>query len=391
MRVFLFFILRNIITYLDDLIGIFKKNKKKLDIPERLLIIRWDRIGDAVATVPLIEAINKKFPTIKIDILCSEYNAWVFEACEGIQKIIRCPGLGFSYGEKRMIKFLTGIFMKNKILIKALENNKYDQCLDCLGGEYTFSMRSLAKVFIGQKTEDGFSWIYDSYPKKPIRYSEKTIAQYYFDHLCSVWGKPSDKVIEPKSIPVNHSEAVSKILKHLTGNFIMLNISGSDKFRAFQEVQLLELISKINNMTQLVIFDDHNQAMMPKLAGRIPDNVVKLPKLTLPELAAIAKNAKIFIGNEGGATHYCSSQCNSIKLFISKSYDYHFFGFTSNTGTFSKTEDNNSALWENKQGDYILIPKPRRRYPFRPYIINVEQQNLKVDRILEIINKSILN
>ena len=391
MRVFLFFIIRNVVTYLDNLIGFFKKNKTQLEIPKRLLIIRWDRIGDAVVTIPLIEAIHHRFPTIKIDILCSDYNAWVFEDCEGVNQIIRCPGVGFTYGEKRLIKFLKGLFFKNKSIKEAIGNNHYDQCLDCLGGEHTFSMHSLAKTLIGQKTEDGFSWVYDSYPKKPIRYSQKTIAQYYFDHLCSVWGVPSIKVTEPKSIPLNHSTNVTEILSVIPDEFIMLNISGSDKFRSFEESQLLSIIFKLSKISKLVIFDNDKQLMMPKVITQIPSSVIQLPKLTLPELAVIAKESCFLIGNEGGATHYCASQCSSLKLFTSKSYDYHFYGFTSNKGEFTKTEDNETALWKNNYNDFILIPKPKKSYPFRPYMINNEPQNINVDRIIGVIKQVLMD
>ena len=45
-----------------------------LENPEKILLIRTDRIGDLVTTTPAIRAVRKKFPEAKIDFLASNLN-----------------------------------------------------------------------------------------------------------------------------------------------------------------------------------------------------------------------------------------------------------------------------------------------------------------------------
>ena len=109
-KAMIFFVSRNILTKLDELVRTWKPIKTKVEKPESILLIRWDRIGDAVATLPLIHTIKKRYPTINIDVLCSEGNAWVFNGNSQIRRVIPLPGVGFSYGVVRMLKFIAAPF-----------------------------------------------------------------------------------------------------------------------------------------------------------------------------------------------------------------------------------------------------------------------------------------
>jgi ADP-heptose:LPS heptosyltransferase len=58
---------------------------------KRILLLRYDRIGDAVITTPLIEALHRIAPTAEIDILASPANAAVFADDPRVHRVIVWP------------------------------------------------------------------------------------------------------------------------------------------------------------------------------------------------------------------------------------------------------------------------------------------------------------
>ena len=387
----IFFITRNIFTKLDDLMAFVKPLKKSIPVPNRLLIIRWDRIGDAVVTLPLVQAIKELHPNVQIDVLCSTYNACVFEGNSNINNVIMCDGIGFSYGIKRLFRFLFAPFnLKKRAIIKqALNNQPYDLCIDCMAGEYTWLFKSYAKTMIGARTEDGFSWFYDAYPELALRYAHKPVAQYFMDLYTSLTNSSGVNIDYAPNVPLDRSFDNLSEWSIVEGRFILLNISGTESYRSFKARDLLFFIQRLSETYQVVLFDAPEQTMMDQITDKVPEGVICLPTLSLPQLAVISSKALLFVGIEGGASHYCSSQVNSLIIFSSKSYDYHFHAFASNIGVFVKYEFINSALWLNNRGSGILIQKPKRKYLFKPYYISKEPLSLAPEIILKAVDRCI--
>ncbi len=69
---------------------IFKSQKKTNPYPKnvkKILLIRRNRLGDAINLLPIINAIKKNYPDIKINVLANKYNSQVFEYCSAISDI----------------------------------------------------------------------------------------------------------------------------------------------------------------------------------------------------------------------------------------------------------------------------------------------------------------
>ena len=61
----------------------------------RILVFRYDRIGDMVVTSPFLRALAEGFPKATVDVLCSQINSHILENCPGIaDRLIYIPGLG---------------------------------------------------------------------------------------------------------------------------------------------------------------------------------------------------------------------------------------------------------------------------------------------------------
>jgi len=68
----------------------FKSQKKTSHYPKnikKILLIRRNRLGDAINLLPIIHAIKKNYPHIEINILANKYNAQIFEYCSAVDHI----------------------------------------------------------------------------------------------------------------------------------------------------------------------------------------------------------------------------------------------------------------------------------------------------------------
>lgn len=57
----------------------------------RILIVKRDKIGDLLLTTPLIAHLREQLPGARIDVLCTDYNAWVIEGNRSIDAIFALP------------------------------------------------------------------------------------------------------------------------------------------------------------------------------------------------------------------------------------------------------------------------------------------------------------
>jgi len=85
--------------------GIFYLAKKKFQADEkvsikskrisRILVIRRNRLGDAVSVLPSLQALVDCHPSLKIDVLATNYNAIIFSRSPVINAVYEIPDKGF--------------------------------------------------------------------------------------------------------------------------------------------------------------------------------------------------------------------------------------------------------------------------------------------------------
>lgn len=114
-----------------------KDYKINLRWDERILIIKWDRIWDAVWTIRFIKLLKIKFPSLKINVLCNDYNKFVFdENVDLINNIYSINQNPPGYFLKDFFNFFSIIIDPIKILLwnirllKSLKSWWYDYVLN---------------------------------------------------------------------------------------------------------------------------------------------------------------------------------------------------------------------------------------------------------------------
>ena len=65
----------------------FAKERQRPKKINKILLIRRNRLGDAINLLPIIELIRRKYPLLKICVLAEAYNAEIFRYSTHIDKI----------------------------------------------------------------------------------------------------------------------------------------------------------------------------------------------------------------------------------------------------------------------------------------------------------------
>ena len=273
-----------------------------------ILVKRTDRIGDAVVSLPLLLELNKHF---KITILTSEYNNFFLKKFFETKIFTEKP-LSFSQSVKMLSNSLLTSF-QNK------ENNapQYDLFLDLSG------LREL-DIFLKIK-KDNLCEYYTSfnmgawnrlldyaYPGYPVLFAKKHI-------LDSCKELISGALNLDLNIPdyLDLSDKM-EIAGDFNGkNFILVNISGIEKFRGPSPKTYAEIINAVNFDGELVIMDEPRRPHFEEFKKYIKkDNIIYLDReFSLWELLHIASNSRLYIGSDSGISHLLQIPTNAILFF----------------------------------------------------------------------------
>ena len=155
----------------------FTKERKPPKKINKILLIRRNRLGDAINLLPIIEMIRKRYPLLKICVLAETYNAEIFRYSKHIDKIF---ALNENSWGGRSFFFLNPV-------VKAAKKENFDLVI-AFGG-YT---STLAKLIF---------WL------KP-KYSAGVISNkgFFFDLVY-------DKKIKPSSNITSHVEDMAQVAR----------------------------------------------------------------------------------------------------------------------------------------------------------------------------------
>ncbi len=63
------------------------KGKKPAMEPQRILIVKYDEIGDIICAIPAIEKLIATYPQAQIDVLCKPFAKIILEAIDGVDRV----------------------------------------------------------------------------------------------------------------------------------------------------------------------------------------------------------------------------------------------------------------------------------------------------------------
>jgi len=266
------------------LLKLFIRNKPSL-LPldsskiRSILVLRYDRLGDMIATIPLLNFIAEKLPECKIDILCSKGNRQIAQHC----------------GPLNDIHTLTGKLNQDIITINRLRKRRYDLILPLVWKNTTKSgiISNLVSSHNSKKinaAHDCRSKEYDFFFNSQIDISDIRFKAPYAILLCLFtarifgWDEALKSINgfchshKSFNIPRQNIEKAIVFRSSVGGRFCLVNVSASSAHRMLSAEQysiLLKELSCIHPEWNFILTGapEHNSFIENMLTG-ISSNVI---------------------------------------------------------------------------------------------------------------------
>ncbi len=254
----------------------------------KILLVRNDNIGDLVCTTPAVEALRKKYPDAKIDIVVNSYNYLAIKKNPFINTIYCYTK---TKHKNKISDKIRAIFGKSKILWQ-IKKEKYDVAIVFRSGysksAELFSNISSAKIRIGVKGNR------DNFTHHIISNSKEHEVEF-----CIRCLKPLDVEYNEEKPFFYVPEVFKNKYKNFAG-YILFHISSRIEENKYPKEKFKEIV---NNLDENIIISAEPTDI--KDAKWLENNTKAkyIPTSSLLDLCGIVSNVKLFVTLDGGAMH----------------------------------------------------------------------------------------
>jgi lipopolysaccharide heptosyltransferase III len=268
----------------------------------RILVIRLRSIGDTVLTTPSLFALRRFLPQAQIDILLEEWVAPVLEGSDLIDRVITVPREGQSARARAA---------------RELRAGRYDVVYNLHGGTTaTFLTRAT-----GAKHRVGFE-----------HYQYSRLHNHIAPSPRHIWQRASLHSVEQQlaligwtGVPVTDRPATRLALTEGAERSIneRLRIAGFEQDSALALIHptaafdtkrwAVEKFARVAEELQtrglrpIVVVNRDETQIAESLMAQSSARLIAMNDLSLPEVAALAARARLFIGNDSGIAHMAAA------------------------------------------------------------------------------------
>jgi len=265
------------------------------------LLIRTDRIGDVILTLPMADALRHNFPDAKIDFLVNTRTQ---------ELVIDYPNINKVHAiEKDTIKDIKRI----------LDENKYDLGI-VVHPSYVIA-RALYKSKVKYRLGTAYRWYSFLFNLKHRQHRKDSIKhelEYNLDLLNELNCKPLKDLSPHIEVKKEAIDSLNNKLQlkgiDLTRDYVVIHIPTLSSAKVWSDgnfVKLVDLIlsDKALNFDIILTGTKDNAAQVNNIMSKAGknDRVFSVFDLNLRELAALLKKAKLFIGNSSGPIHIAAA------------------------------------------------------------------------------------
>jgi ADP-heptose:LPS heptosyltransferase len=310
---------------INSFFSIIKPRRKFNGIPKSILLIRNDRIGDAVVTLPVIRDLKLNYPEMKIDVLVSHANKFVFDDIDYADDIIELnwapqntpkpymlPVIGgiLQFIRFALISYLTNASYRNKI--KFLHSKKYDAAVDLVGlSGNALLCKHISRFSIG--------------PKKFVIH---TLYSYYLDtnwvsakdndQMTNKITHAIEKGLDLKFEKKNTSLPLLNIIaeRNLKPKYDIIFHLGASELRKLSPEKENKLIDFMSSLKVLVT-NSHETDKYKDLKKYFKNNsnIEFIIYNNLQEAVPDCLNSRLLLCYDGGQAHYLSQFVKTITIF----------------------------------------------------------------------------
>ena len=274
-----------------------------MNSPKKILIVRTDRIGDVVLSLPMAELVKKKYPGCEVAYFIREYTSSLIDGNPFVDEVI------IAEESEGKIPFLKNL---NKIKSKNFDT--------CVIANPTLRI-SLMMFFAGinNRIGTGYRWYSLLFNKKVFehrKYGEKHELEFNINLLNKIGIDLKSFTNEIKfhlNVDDKSSEKINSTLiergsKSENKIVIIHPGSGGSSVDLPKEklIELTRMISKLKNVT-IVITGSKNESELCR-EFEVSETVINLSgQLDLSLLKALINKANIFISNSTGPMHIAAA------------------------------------------------------------------------------------
>ena len=304
----------------------------------RILILKFRNIGDVLLATPLIHNLKAQYPDAEIDFSLNKGTESILTLNPKINNLI--------IYDREYIKSLP-IFKKiwNELrFIKAHKMKEYDLVINLTNGD----RGNLISWIVGANVRVGYSnkrWFFRNFfthklPRQDLRHT----VEVNLDPL-----RVLDIPIKRKSVEIFWSKRDEKIIKNELKNikeFIHIHAVSRWIFKCISDISMAQIIDycEIQLGIKTVISSSDNNYELKKvdsILSHVDSSPINLAgKLSLKQVAALNKRAKLFIGVDTAIMHISASNNTPTLAFFGPSGADHWGPWDNNLLKSSYTKRN---------------------------------------------------
>jgi heptosyltransferase III len=274
-----------------------------MNSPKNILIVRTDRIGDVVLSLPMAEIVKKKYPYCKVTYFIKNYTSSLIDDNPFIDEVVLAEELDGKI-----------LFGKN---LKIIKSKKIDTCV-----VVNPTLKIALMMFLSgieNRIGTGYRWYSFLFNKKVFehrKHGDKHELEYNINLLNKIdidFKDFSNEINFHLSVNGKSSEKINSILYEKgfkSGNKIVIIHPGSGGSSVdLPKEKLIELtgrLSKLNNVTIIITGSKSESGLCKQF--EISESVINLSgQLDLSLLKALINKANLFISNSTGPMHIAAA------------------------------------------------------------------------------------
>ncbi len=272
-----------------------EKSIQILSEAKKIAIVRTDRLGDMVLTLPLARALKGEYPHAEICMVARRYVAPLVENCPAVDRPIYTDDFG-SIGE---------IFRSERFSAAFFPRPRLDECAAAFFARVPLRVGTAYRYY---------SPLFNHRVRDHRKTAEHHEAEYNTRLLCSAVAKDFDVVLTAPFVDPKALESVGKKLEsHGVARgteFVIIHPGSGGSARdlpphSFREVAALVAASC---PIRIVVTGAENESAQCQEVASAGGTCVNLcGKLSLPELIALASMARLLVANSTGILHIAAA------------------------------------------------------------------------------------
>ena len=286
----------------------------------RVLVVRLRSIGDTVLSTPSLIALRRFLPESEIDILVEDWVAPVLDGFEGVGKIV----------------VAREGFLSRLTTARQVRSRRYDVVFNLHGGTTAtfFARASGARHRVGYENYQ-YSFLYnhllsssrDFWKRDRTHSAEQQLALLGFVGI-PVEDLPGSRVpVSPDSLQSagqKFYEREGNGIEEL-GEFVLIHPAAAFDTKEWAAGNFARVAEFLNDrgLSAVAIATEKERAVLENLKAQARVPIRAFDNFTLPEIAALASRARLFVGNDSGIAHIAAAAGTpSVVIFGSSNRDH---------------------------------------------------------------------